>query len=325
MPNPEQPRIHESAVRRVLSGELVPSPLSGESIIRLLKHGGLREEQNTRSVLQEVDSRERGSHGLPIALDNLRRIQRGLKSQDVRKLESLAEKLVREHFAIPDEISMQAHLMPDVGSFRKNISSESASNDPEVNKRRTINAIMQGGASAFQYLFLMETEKLESIAPGLSQSSRKLMAAGDRAVWEIDERRLDFRNLPAGGVVELTFDGGELSIIARATEFPLLIHELAKGALEALALHGLPKEDAYRARVLNAADRANYEPWDLRIGKGLWRVLNDHLPSDPLKRSRALKAIFELPADIFNKAITELVDGRPELIQAAVRNARSSR
>jgi hypothetical protein len=271
---------------------------------------------------------ERAPHGLPIAISNLRFIQQGLSEQAVQQLESLAEKLVREHFAIPDEISMKAQLVRNTGGFRKNISPESTSNDPEINKRRTINAILQGGASAFQYLFLMEQEALETIAPGLCQSSRKLMAAGDRAVWQFDERNLDFQNLPAGGVVELKFGGSgerKLSIEARATEFPLLIHELAKGALEALALSGLPADQQYRARVLKAADKANYEAWDLRIGKGLWRLLNDHLPVDGQKRNRALRAIFELPAAIFNKAIEELVDGKPELIQAAVRNSQGPR
>ena len=61
--------------------------------------------------------------------------------------------------------------------------------------------------------------------------------------------------------------------------FPMLSHELMKGTAELICLHGLNELDpeTYDA-VVEAADRVEYEWWQLQAGPELWRRLLAAMP-----------------------------------------------
>ena len=112
-------------------------------------------------------------------------------------------------------------------------------------------------------------------------------------MWQIPEDRLDgqitravaFGNLQRprtllgklcrtgvigyGGVER---DEGRFNVKARAWVFPILVHELVKGTLELICLHGLNhlEEPIYRA-VIDEADQLEYEAWLLQAGPEMWR------------------------------------------------------
>ncbi len=121
-------------------------------------------------------------------------------------------------------------------------------------------------------------------------------------IWGIDEDRLDasqsrqveFGNVrpPAtfvgrlcrhaaagwGGVVR---EGDQLKVVARAWLWPLLSHELVKGTAELVCLHGLNTLDrATYDAVTSAADKIEYECWQMQAGAELWRRFLAAAPSD---------------------------------------------
>jgi hypothetical protein len=75
--------------------------------------------------------------------------------------------------------------------------------------------------------------------------------------------------------------GDQFQVVGRGWNWPILSHELVKGTVELICLHGLSAldDDTYR-RVLRAADRPEYEPWLLQAGCELWRRLLPLLPDD---------------------------------------------
>lgn len=67
---------------------------------------------------------------------------------------------------------------------------------------------------------------------------------------------------------------GRMSVVAKAWVFPLLIHELVKGTMELICLHGLNElDDDVYAIVTEEADRIEYETWLLQAGPAMWRRL----------------------------------------------------
>lgn len=81
-----------------------------------------------------------------------------------------------------------------------------------------------------------------------------------------------------GGVLE---EGSEFRVVGRGWVWPILSHELVKGTVELICMHGLNELDptTYQA-VLKAGDRIEYEPWMLQAGSELWRQLLPLLPDD---------------------------------------------
>ena len=117
-----------------------------------------------------------------------------------------------------------------------------------------------------------------------------------RMVWRIEESRLDVQLVGLTGEVEFgrlrkptTFretvlrammmgyggvvrEDSQFQVVAKARLWPLLTHELAKGTAELVCLHGLNTLDRETYdEVTEAADRVEYELWQLQVGPELWR------------------------------------------------------
>jgi hypothetical protein len=179
----------------------------------------------------------------------------------------------------------------------------------EVYKRRAINMIIQGGAHMFQLAFLLD--KNEETAE-LMDTSRKFIAVTDRMIWNmpVDENQQTL-GTPAGtSQVRIITEGDKQKICveAKAIHFPVLVHELAKGVIEGLALHGLPQDKDLREKVLNCADRPIHEVADLKYGPELYRRILSAFPKDITAREKSmlLVALFKLQAEPFNHLVATL-------------------
>lgn len=81
-----------------------------------------------------------------------------------------------------------------------------------------------------------------------------------------------------GGVLE---EADQIQVVGRAWVWPLLAHELVKGTVELVCMHGLATlDEATYREVIRAADRIEYEPWMLQAGPELWRRMQPLLPPD---------------------------------------------
>lgn len=81
-----------------------------------------------------------------------------------------------------------------------------------------------------------------------------------------------------GGVLGKDSD---FRVVGRAWVWPILSHELVKGTVELICMHGLNQLDSTTYQeVMKAADRIEYEPWMLQTGSELWRQFLPLLPDD---------------------------------------------
>jgi hypothetical protein len=120
-------------------------------------------------------------------------------------------------------------------------------------------------------------------------------------IWGIEEERLEaaittnvaFGNLSrpktavgrfaqagAAGYGGVRRDEGKFTVVAKAWNWPLVLHELVKGVAELVCLHGLNElDDATYKAVTDEADQIEYEPWLLQAGPEMWRRFLAVLPA----------------------------------------------
>ncbi len=164
--------------------------------------------------------------------------------------------------------------------------------------------------------------------PQLAQLAKRATSM----IWNIDEERLEaefttdvaFGHLPTpktavgrltqnaaigyGGVERR---GEQFKVIAKAWNWPLVVHELTKGAAELVCLHGLSTlDDEMYDIVTDEADQIEYEVWMLQAGPEMWRRLLAVLPTgrplpevlmhiarlEPQPLERLMLAVIEDPA-----------------------------
>ncbi len=144
--------------------------------------------------------------------------------------------------------------------------------------------------------------KVLRVEKGHQQQLARLAIQVASEIWSIPEERLDgtitqavvFGNLQADGsflanVVRqgaagyggVERRGDHFTVVAKAWVFPLLVHELVKGTVELICLHGLGElEDDVYQTVTDAADRVEYEAWLLQAGPAMWRRFIAVAPRD---------------------------------------------
>jgi len=209
-----------------------------------------------------------------------------LEDSSKEELQQIAIDMVRKEYDMgEDDVEIIAELTRhiDVEGIRKNPSPVRVENmefdnhdsvtsaNGEVYKRRFINAMTQGAAKKGHHMFHLAEKELLGINPTLPNKYAKMMAAADYGYLTMDD------NMPreAGGVVKIEFVDGKPVIHAQAVVFPVLIHELVKGVMEILSMHGLPEDQKLTEYVLGKADYINAEPWDMRMGAPIWEKFTE--------------------------------------------------
>jgi hypothetical protein len=236
-----------------------------------------------------------------------------LESAHKAELEQLAIDLIREEFDIPeDQVDIEAKLVSgkisDEGMQQSeeeeelDLDSEADIDrlNSEVQKRRMLNAIMQGAAKKGHYMFHMVDEQLTQIEPRLMDIYGKLMSMTDLTYWMIPDMTGggggggDMK----GGREYLDLSGDKPKIVAEAWIFPVLLNELIKGSMELLAAHGLPE------------DEREAELWDMRLGPVIWEKFIDAIEGDAYDIKHYLYyEVAQMPADEFHTFMRELLAG----------------
>ena len=250
----------------------------------------------------------------------------GLEAKHKRALEKLAEKMIREEYDMDkDIVEIHAELTPNINmeGTKKNPKpmtvemqfknhDEMTNATDEVYKRRFLNAMTQGAAKKCNHMFHMVDDELTDLDPRLANKYSKMMASADYMYYIMPK----MENGVSGGVVRVQFptkNNPKAVIYAQAMVFPVLIHELVKGVMELLSAHGLPKNKKMGEYVINKADFLAAEPWDMRIGPGLWdRFTRMIEPDDFHLKHHVYSEMAALPVKEFNVKMREVMAGTKE-------------
>lgn len=249
-----------------------------------------------------------------------------LESKHKKKLEDLAIKMVREEFDVSEEfVEIKAELTDEINmeGTKKNPTpilsevefenhDEILNANKEVYKRRFINAMIQGSAKKCHHMYHMVDDELAELDPKLPNKYSKLMANADYMYYIVP----NMQNGINGGVVRVDFptkDNPKCVITVQAMVFPVLIHELVKGVMEILSAHGLPKDKKIGKFVVDKADFLAAEPWDMRLGPGLWSRFTNLFESDDFNlKHHVFSELAALPVDEFNHKMKEIMANTKE-------------
>jgi hypothetical protein len=211
---------------------------------------------------------------------------------------------------LPEEMTMESPLSPD--------DKEEIENDEdlmaEVVKRRTINGFAQGASLRAHYLFHLYADEIESIVPNITPLYQKSLIANDLFYYIISDEmlknKIESSDSNNAGYVSLDFSGEIPKIIAKAINFPILIHEITKGIISLLSVAGLPKEMA--KKIIDYTDTIIAELWDIRLFPVLWSNLHSIIdPNDHDIKKLILIELFKKDAEDFIEFMS-LLEHRPD-------------
>ena len=275
-----------------------------------------------KSTLNEFDE-----DSLMSELSSLVTECKGLEEPIKDPLEKLAENAINRLFAIPSgtinftfklvgkvEFKNSPRITPESDenikySF-KDIADIDHSNKA-VEKRRFINALIQGGARRMLEVALSSDEvsfaDLGKLNPHLITLYKKILYINDYLLFTKSEK-LDDKRPMQGSYVEthLGSDGNRSTIDAQAIIFPLLLQEAIKGIFELFSSHGLPSDRSKAMYVIKKADYILAEPWDMRFGPTLWDMIFGGIEDSNII-PYAFTNLIKLPTDEFNLSVREIL------------------
>ena len=205
-------------------------------------------------------------------------------------LERICENSINRLFAIPSEtINFKCKLVDSI-KFKNAIRLRPESDEDikytfadvhdiefskkAIEKRRFINSLIQGASYLYANVMGLYIEDIDKINRELIPLYRKITIINDYLLFTKEEEMTDDKPMQ-GSYVE-THLGNEderTTITAQGIIFPLLLQETIKGMFELFSAHGLPKDINKAKYVIKKSDFVLAEPWDLRLGVGLWKKI----------------------------------------------------
>lgn len=271
-----------------------------------------------------IDPRQLSS----LMFQSLNKIEQ-IEKTHIPHLEKMAVSMVKQDFNIPEnkiEFDVKITKNVDVGRKITNIDipdvtpeilskfKSKESFDSNIKKRRLINALISGMSNKGQYMFHLADRELNKIDPNLINLYGTLTSLGDLGYFVVpDEYQKQFATSTGevkGGEVRVDLSGKLPKIIARGRNFSILIHEIVKGIMDLMSLHGLPKDPEKVKHVTGQADYFGGEGQDLRYGPKLWEKFIELIPDDSIDlKSYIYNYVVSLKPNQFNELMNEIING----------------
>lgn len=244
------------------------------------------------------------------AMSSLRQVMMAQRGNE-RYLENLAVDLVKKELGIPEgALQFDAKLVGGPLSRAEGMQSEpEMPDDEEIEdafkeaeehteeledfadafekfnleraKRRFINSLIQGAAFKGGHMFVLVSDELDRLSPGLAEAYGLNQALMEHLYWLYP----DMENLAGSGdgqlgQSEVDEETDPPTVKARAATFPLLVHELVKGVYEVFGTHGAPDDPRQAEMVIGAEDTLPGEIWDSRLGPIFWEKFTETYPDE---------------------------------------------
>ena len=255
-------------------------------------------------------------------------------------LEKVCENALNKLFAIPEESINMTFKLVDRIKFKSPIRMRPESSDnlkynfkdiadidlsnKAIGKRRFIDALIQGASYLYANVEGLYIDDIDRINPELPRLYRRIRIINDFLLFTKKEEMSDDKPMQ-GSYVEthLGIDDAKTTIKAQGIIFPLLFHEAIKGLFELFSAHGLPQDREKAQYIIRKADFVLAEPWDLRLGVGLWRMIFGGV-EDTNMIPYMFTSFVKIPTDEFNLSVKEILsntDKGNEIINALMTDA----
>lgn len=219
-----------------------------------------------------------------------------------------------------DEVEIEKDLFDDLETL-----------DLEKAKRRLINSMIQGASKKGHYMYHMVSEKIREITgtEDLVNLYGILMSVNDTLYWQLSDEQMKMMMGGGGGAASV---GGKESIdrntepptiIARAVNFPILVHELIKGIMEVISIKGRPQDEEGNemdfSDVEQSEDTLEKEMWDLRLGPAIWEKVRNRFPEEILVDEDKYRMQLILFSHIIQKPAKEFLVFMKEVLSGSER------
>jgi len=186
-------------------------------------------------------------------------------------------------------------------------------------KRRIINGITQGASVRGSFWFLLFRDYLDQLNPELVEKYNELM---NLVFGVYDDENAIAMMLAAlaqgakieGGESEMEYDeeSDQFVIHARATCFPMLVHEIIKGLYEIIGTEGASLDPQKAQAVINQIDKVGNEPRDLQYGKFIYDAISNVYAQANIDDSRVrdllLVELYRLSDDEFLRFVENAIN-----------------
>lgn len=281
-----------------------------------------------KEVLEEIDAMGLSDTNEGDLLNELGGMVKDCKEMEKPikdSLEMICENAVNRLFAIPKgSVNLECKLVDKVKFVKSprmtpEMDTETnynfldiadfESSNAAIGKRRLVNALIQGAAYMYangeDFLGTYEDD-INKINQDLMPLYKRIIAINDYLLFTKKEEMSDERPMQGSYVnVSLGSDGMRTTIKAQGVIFPLLLQETIKGFFELFASHGLPQDTKKAQYIIRKADFILAEPWDLRLGVGLWKALFGNI-SDTNVVPYMFVRLVTIPTEEFNGVCKEM-------------------
>jgi hypothetical protein len=202
--------------------------------------------------------------------------------------------------------------------------------NPEVEKRKVINAMIHGGAVSKNYAYQLLSNELGAIDRNLLTLYGVAMAGSELGYFAspdaMAKMALQHPELQ-GGSAEVDFENEQTPVVrARGMIFPMLVQEITKGLMELVSYEGLPEDPKAAREVIDKTDFVDHESWAMIMGRGLWTRFVGALGGDEDEITMHLyNRMVQLPAPEFNRVMKTIQGGGPQAKEAVKRLAQDVR
>jgi hypothetical protein len=180
----------------------------------------------------------------------------------------------------------------------------------EIYKRKLLNSLCVGaGMDLYKHIINFYESEINKLNPELIDLYNKILYINDYLLLTKEDLKITDKNKLQMGVVEVRLGNEEFktTIDVQSTIFPVLVIETIKGLMELFISHGLPKNRQEAMFILNKTDFIKSEPWNMRIGPELWKLLTmsfNDINSNEIPY--LIKRISKLDVDKFNFLMKEV-------------------
>lgn len=294
-PEGESDRPHPETEKRLQKrGDDISTPFADINIFMREKEGQTTQERIASKEFAELiaKSKEVGKSSGWGEVGQLLMALGQLEKPHKAKLVNLAKKVVQKELGLSQDIidNIAAELLTP-GEGRIDDFDQSSSPDPEdipltdeekeivggeVKIRKIMNSMMMGaGYKLFDVLKDFKSD-LDAIDRRLYPIYTKLNPNANLLLWKVPPYDIAGR-MPAGSVKlerkqEDSENNQDLQVKAKALNFAVLLHEIAKGALEYLLIIRLEDfSDNLRKAIFKAADSYKEEHFMKILGPQIWK------------------------------------------------------
>lgn len=255
----------------------------------------------------------------------------------VEELKQIAVDTVRSLFDIPEHVK----ILPEIDSHLDTKHEQDDSPEPvlslspeeqrkmyqEIQKRIILNGLVHGAAMhIWKSAHYIVKERIDQLDPMLMELYDRYTTSIGWLIWQMSpdafQNAIDNGGAITQGFNRLEFEEEgepECNVHCHAINFPVLLHEVTKGAMDYLICHGIPKR--YSEEELKyyyaIADSYENECWHYLMSPTLWTRFLSAADLDtqdlPLAIARLTQLSYDELSDVMIACINSKSDGNLKL------------